>query len=1037
MMSKFTDVKSTEVKHRTSHLANMLLTALLILSSISLTHAQGTSVTGRVTDSSDGSGLPGASVLIKGTAIGTVTDIDGNFSLNISQPNTTLVFSFVGFDSQEILLGNQTAINVVMYPDVQSLSEVVVIGYGTQDRADVTGAISTISADDISKVTATRLEQALQGKAAGVTVVNNSGAPGAAPSVRIRGLGNLRNNEPLYVIDGMIAGGLDGINPKDIESFSILKDAASASIYGSRASNGVVVITTKKGVSGTPKITLDGSYGTQSAWRTLDLLNTQQYIALATEQQLAAGESAPERFNQTGLTDVTDWQDEIFRSGSLQEHNLSVSGGSENAVYRISGGYLRNEGIIIGTSFERYSFNSNTEFTVGRLKLGQSLTISSRRVEGELNVGGRSALENAIKLPPYLSPFDDQSIGGFGGPTSIDAQDAENAVANANLIDNTFKELKLLASAYADFQIMEGLNARVSLGLDASRSDNYSYTPIYRAGSQGRDEASISEFRGEFFSPLYNFQLSYNNTFGEHKIGATGVVERQTTRGYGFTSSIRSATNDFPIIVSGNAIPESAIVNGGEGRNAILSYVGRANYSYKGKYLLSASVRRDGASQFGSNNRYATFPAASIGWFMSEEGFMDGLPFFTTIKWRVGYGQTGNNNIGNYETSAVVSSNFNYTDNNTGLSGSTIRALANADLQWETTTTSNIGLDLGFLDDRLSLSLEYFDNKTEDLLVVGAIPLSLGFDSPPTVNDGTISNKGFELTASYRHTIGDFSFDVSANFASIKNEVLDLESPFNRGSFQGEQITRTEEGEAVGYFYGHKVDRILQESDFTAGVLNDNLPSQDNAAPGDILFQDIDGDGAITDDDRTNIGSPFPNYTYGLNFSVNYKSFDLSLFLQGQGGNEIYNGNRFWLEGMTRVFNAGPAVLNRWTPENTNTNIPRAITGDPNNNSRTSDRFIEDGSFTRLRNISIGYNIPSEVLDTFGKGVISNLRVYASAQNLFTITDYTGFDPEIGTSFNGQSGSSNINAARTVAAGIDRGQFPQPRIFKGGIQITF
>ncbi len=1018
----------------------MLMLALVLCTSMA--YAQDRTISGKITDSSDGSGLPGVNILAKGTTAGTVTDVEGNYSLSVPDNTETLVISSVGYLSEEVDIAGKSVINLALFADVKTLEELVVVGYGTQKRATVTTAISSVSGEDLAKTAVSTLEQALQGRAAGVTVTNNSGAPGSKPSIRIRGLGNLRDNEPLYVIDGMVSG-IGNLNPQDIESIEILKDASAAAIYGSRASNGVVLVTTKQGKSGKTKITFDTYVGTQSAWKKLDLLDTKEYIAVNTELQEAAGLPIPARFSES-LTDKTDWQDEIFQTGTISEQNVAISGGAaDKSAYRVSFGHLKNEGILLGSSLERFTLGLNTSFNIGKFTFGQTMNLSRRIVDNETYDGARSALEHAIKSAPYISVFNKDNLGGFDGPGFEDEQDARNPVAQATLLGSETKGTSILGTAFANLEIIDGLNARFLFGLDYGIGNTHRYTPIYQAGPRdGTAEASVGENNSTYYSPLTNFQLSYDKEMGDHNISITGIVEQQQQFFKNYAVNVSKSSNDIPEVFGAGVIAEKTSSGGSKATTAIISYIGRVRYNYQGKYMVSASMRRDGASQFGPENKWGNFPAFSVGWNIGDESFLADNGTISFLKLRAGWGKTGNNNIGAYETGATVASDYNYTFNDGSLPGLVIKKISNGALKWETTTTTNIGLDVGLLNDRLSLSLDYFDKTTNDLLVQGNIPASIGFDIPPTINDGKIKNSGLEIAAMYRQAEGDFQYSIGANAAFINNEVLELKTPLLNGAFQGENVTRTAEGYSIGYFYGYQTDGLFQSYDEIKSHADQGnspfaedgtlLPSDQlntKTAPGDIRFKDIDGDGVITPDDRTEIGSSLPDFTYGITFDASYKNFDFNLFLQGVSGNEIFNGNIYHTQGFIRVFNYGKEALDRWTPSNTNTSIPRAIAGDPNNNLRSSNRYIENGSFMRLRNLSVGYTLSDDMLG-FGNGFISKVRVYVAAQNLITITKYNGFDPEIGSSF-GSAQSS------TIANGIDRGQFPQARTFRAGLQVTF
>lgn len=1000
----------------------LLLAAILTVIVQFQLFAQSTTVSGTVTSADGKETMPGVNIIVRGTTIGTATDIDGKYSLEVPNQNAVLVFSFIGYKQQEVRVGNATTLNVRMETDLSALSEVVVVGYGTQERAKVTGAISSVGSQEIRALPVPNLASAIQGRAAGVQVTN-AGAPGTDPIVRVRGIGTVGNNDPLYVIDGVPAGGLNQINPADIESIEVLKDASAAAIYGSRAANGVILVTTKKGSAGKMQVNFDSYYGTQQAWRQLDLLNRDQYIAFGRELLANGNQPAPQRFDNLGeLANVnTDWQGEMFRAAPIQDHNLSISGGNEKALYNVGLGYFAQEGIMRGTDFERVSFRANTEFKLNKyVNFGQTLTVAYSSRNNEPFTGGRSQLEHIVKQVPYIPVRDADRLGGFRSPDRVDGSDPENPVLNAVLRTNRQQDFKILGTAYIDVMPFEGFKYRFLTGMDIGLGVNDQYTPRFFAGDFNNQAfATIQQTRSSFVSPLFSNQFSYRKSIDKHSFDLLGVVEMQTFKNSSLTGAGQNnLTNDVKVLQGvQNQTTSSNLIE-----YALISYVGRINYDYAQKYLFSASVRRDGGSRFGPNNKWGTFPSVSLGWRLSEEGFMKSLTAVSDLKLRGSYGETGNDRIGDYVYQGTINSNMFYNFDGSLQGGGTITALANADLKWETTKMTNIGLDLGLFNDRFNLSFEWFDNTTEGMILGVPIPPSLGFDGAPVANVGTVKNNGVEFTLGYRKYTGDFNFSIDGNIGFVNNELVSLgtgRTIFGPG-FQGDPLTFTEEGKPIAYFYGWIADGIIQQGE--------NVPGQPNSAAGDIRFKDINGDGVIDANDRTNLGHYLPDFTYGVNFSANYKNFDFTLFLQGVQGNEIFNNLRYHTEGMTRLFNASTVVLDRWTPTNTNTSVPRAVSGDPNRNARASSRFVEDGSYMRVKNIIVGYTLPSTALNSWTNGYVSKVRVYFLTQNPLTFTKYTGYDPEIAV-------RTGINSS--LGTGIDYGQFPAARTFIGGIQFTF
>jgi len=994
-------------------------------------------ITGKVTDK-NGQGIPGVSVVIKGTSRGTTTDAQGNYALNAGN-NATLVFSFVGYVSQEVAVANRSRINVTLTDDVKALSEVVVVGYGTQKRASVTGAISSISSQEVTQLPVPSVEQAIQGRVPGVNVVAN-GSPGETPIVRIRGIGSINYAaNPLYVIDGFPTSDLNNFDTRDIESVDVLKDASSAAIYGSRAANGVIIVTTKKGTSdGKLHVSYDGYVGTQSAWRQLDLLNRDEYIQYGTALRTNAGQPVPTRFanmnqpiyagaTQTYAQTDTDWQKAMFRNAPITQHSVQLSGGNEKSRFYSSMGYFNQQGIMIGTGYKRGNFRINSDHTISkRFSFGQSLTISYDDKLNEVSAGGRTQVQNMIRMTPYMPIEDPTLVGGYRGPDGSDGSDPQNPVRAALQDQGNTQRMKILGSAYLDVKLFDGLTYRIRGGIDYVSARTYSFLPIYNESFNARALASLSDDRYTYTSPLISNQLTYEKTFGKHSINVVAVAERQAGRMLEIVGTGQASSNTIREL---NAIiSTSAGLTGTRSENVLLSYVGRLNYEYAGKYLLGASFRRDGSSRFAPGKKWGNFPSVSAGWRISEEPFLKNVPTISELKIRASYGTMGFNGIGDYSWQVAVSQNTNaIIGGDTRTQGTYFDRLGNTDLSWEVTKMSNFGLDLGLLNNSITLSAEVYQRNTDGLILNQPIAPSIGYTQSPIVNVGSMRNNGVELQLGYNKTKGAFRFNASGNISFIRNKVLSLGptvSPLLNGAnadYGGFDITRTESGQPIQYFYGWKVAGIFQSADEVKAA-----PTQDNAKPGDLRFVDANGDGKIDASDRVNLGNFLPNFTYGLNLSANFRGFDASLFFQGVQGNKIYNGVKVIEQGMLRLFNAGTDVLRAWTPTNTNTDVPRAVDGDPNGNSRTSDRFIEDGSYLRLKNFTIGYTVPVAALQSFSRGTLSRARVYVASTNLLTFTKYTGYDPEVGSRSNG-----------TLTNGIDYGQFPQARTLMVGLQLGF
>jgi TonB-linked SusC/RagA family outer membrane protein len=1014
-------------------------------------------VGGKVTSETN-EGVPGVNVLLKGTSIGSTTNAEGNYSISLPDGNGTLVFSYIGYSTEEVPVNNRSIINVSLVPDIKSLSEVVVVGYGTQQRRDVTGAIASVNANDIKALPLTSLDQALQGRAAGVQVTQNSGAPGGSVSVRIRGVGSINGSEPLYVIDGFpTQGGLNSINPNDIESIEILKDAGASAIYGSRASNGVVLVTTKRGKSGKGKIEFDSYYGIQGPWKKIDVLNGPEFATLANEA-FTNSNTDPRRAteNQEPLNPLWanpsslptyDWQDAIFQNAPIQNYNLAISGGTEKLRSAITASYFRQEGLIVNSHYQRFTFRANNDFEVTpKLKFGNSLTIArenSRSVPTDRDFDG--ILQTAYQMhpmQPIFSPdgMQSETLFGLDGYAHFPLTTAAryyprqlyNPIWGTAIRDNNNINLRLLGTFFGEYEIINGLRFRTSIGVDLSNGGNDSYTPHVTAnifGNTTRADAS----QGSNTNSAWNWinTLSYNKTLGEkHAVSALAGVDALKSQ-FSFVGGNANTflVNDIRTI--SNA--QTRIAYGGIGDDALLSYIGRVTYAFDDKYLFAFNIRRDGSSKFGPENRFGTFPSASVGWRISKENFMESVPFVSDLKIRGSWGQLGNQNIPQFRfLNTLSSSNIEYslgTGGQAAAPGIQVSNLGNPNIKWETVEQSDIGIDAAFFDNKLTLVADYYVKTNIDMLVNIPVPISFGAPNDAiTRNAGSIRNKGWEFALGYNQDVGTIQWSANVNFATLENEVLSLGggAPINRGLGVGGNNagTRTEVGQPLAYFWGLKTDGIFQTPEEVEAADG----SHGKVIPGDRRFVDVNGDGIINEKDRVNIGNGLPKFFYGGNFNVRFAGFDFTLFLQGQGGNKIANNNRRHLYDIRNyngqgVQNVAKEMLGRWTGPGTSNTITRvAYFGTPGNN-QFSDFYVEDGGFLRCRNIQLGYTIPSELTNRFG---VERLRVYVSSQNLFTITKYTGYDPEIG--------SLNQSVLNT---GFDQGRYPVARTIIGGINLQF
>lgn len=1005
-------------------------------------------ITGKVTNER-GEPLAGVSVQIKGTATATTTNNQGAFTLEVEDNAKALVFSFVGMETKEVAINDKAPMQVVLSQTSRALDEVVVVGYGTQKRTMVTGAVASVSGKVLNELPSVSISQALQGRVSGVTVTNN-GSPGASPIVRIRGISSISfASDPLYVVDGFPTGNLEALDTKDIETVDVLKDASAAAIYGSRASNGVIMITTKKGRrDGQLHVNLDSYFGTQQVTERLDLLDREGFEKYAiayrgsqvprllppmVNEPIYAG--ATQTYGQTN----TDWQDAYFRRGLMTGHNIGLSSGNEVSRFYASAGYFDQRGTAPSVGFKRYNFRINSEHNISKVfTFGQTLYVGYGNRDYDNNeTGSRTNLVNVIRMMPHMPVYDPTSIGGYRGVDATkDGGDPTNPVEDAELKNpGNRKTAKVFGTAYLDVNFTKWLKFRSTFGMDYANSLDYRFAPIFNdngaiAGSSST-LATITNNRSLSTVELYTQQLTFDKSFGDHHINAIAVYEVQSQQTKQENASGKQESNELKSLNNAKNVSVQTLT----AENSLLSYLGRLNYDYKGKYILSAAIRRDGLSVWAPLKKWATFPSGSIGWRIDQEHFMLDQSTISELKLRAGYGIAGLNGtlLGNYPWLISVNANsaqYPFNNNITGGPASSIPGLGNQDLEWETTKQLNIGMDLGFLQNQFTVSLEYFNRKTDNLILSVPLPPSMGFISSTVLqNVAAMKNSGFEAQLGYNDRQGAFTWFANANLSFITNQVTrlaegvtNIEAGGNE-DFGSYNITNTEVGQSIQSFYGWKVLGIFQNQQEV-----DNSPTQTaSTAPGDLKFEDTDKNGVIDINDRQFLGSFLPKVSYGMSLGANYKNFDFSAFFQGVQGNKTYNAARVITEGMIRFFNSGTQVLNAWTPTNTQTDIPRAISADPNQNARPSTRFLENGSYLRLKNIMLGYNIPENKLASVTNGTIKNFRVYVSAQNILTFTKYSGYDPEVG---NRTPGSSLTN-------GIDFAVYPQPKAFMVGLQVGF
>ncbi|HKJ43959.1 MAG TPA: TonB-dependent receptor [Sunxiuqinia sp.] len=1009
--------------------------------SVSL-YAQEISVSGRVTSKEDGQSLPGVSVVIQGTTSGTITDIDGNYALK-APANGTLVFSYIGMQTQSINVDGRSTIDVALEGQNVGVDEVVVVGYGTQKKSLVTGAISKVGGEELSKTADMRVTQALQGKTAGVVISSNSGQPGDNISVRIRGIGTNGDAEPLYIIDGlpMSGSGTDFLSSNDIESIEVLKDAASAAIYGARGANGVILITTKKGRKDSKMtVSYDGYYGLQNPWRKLRLLDGQQYMMLTNEAAINGG-LAPKfsAEDMANYTNNTDWQDEMFYyDAPKQNHSISLTGGGDKITYSSSLNYFKQDGIVAKgkSSYEKFAYRINTVSEFGFMKFGTNLNlahITSRGIDTNNHFG--NGLAQAVNMPPIVPvKFED---GSWATPEDfgLGLQEITNPIALLDQLHSETKTNKLIGGLFAEIDFgkinsaLNGLKFKSTYSGEFSLVDTRGYTPFYNLDAlhfTTTDQASRSM---DIWS-RWNFEnvLTYDKSIEEHHFtlmaGTTAFKDMHDN----LSGSKKDVIfNDFAHSYIDNATdPESMNTGGGYSEHTVASLFGRVNYDFMNRYMLTATLRRDGSSRFGSENKYGYFPSVAAGWVVSRENFMSSASdAVDLLKLRLSWGQNGNENIGDFGYTSIIGNQniYYFGDSKTQYNGTQPTKIANPSLKWETSEQTNAGIDFATLGNSLRVTLDYYVKTTKDWLVTAPVPLLVG-NSAPTINGGSVRNSGFEAEVSYKKQLGKLYLETSVNGAYNKNEVLDIQNSEKRlqggdGGFGQSGVLYAEVGTPMGVFYGVKTDGIFQTPEEIAAYTNaDGGLIQPKAKPGDIKFLDANGDGAITDADRVSLGSPYPDFTGGFNLSLEYAGFDFNMFLYAALGQEVYDATRRYDMNGT---NYREDWLNRWTGPGTSNYYPRVTFVDDNQNMKTvSDFFVHDASFVRLRNMTVGYTLPKSVLD-FLK--IRKLRFYVSAENLLTFTKYKGYDPEIG--------------GGVFSNGIDHDIYPQARTVMGGINVTF
>ncbi len=1061
-----------------------LLIILFVLTFCKLSAQNAHEISGTVTEIS-GEPMVGANVLEKGTTNGTVTDANGNYSLMVSDPQTTLVFSFIGYLKEEVSVNNRSQINVELVPDLQKLDEVVVIGYGTVKKSNALGSIASVSDEDIEDLPVAGIDQALQGKAAGVQVINSSGAPGGKVTVRVRGMSTLNSGaEPLYVVDGVILGdnsfgkengqvpdnktGIGFLDPNQIESIEVLKDASATAIFGARGANGVVLITTKKGESGDAKVSLNMYRGFQRLRKKYDILGPEQFRDFWNIYNTNTGRPVLEEFEEgKELPAHTDWQDEIINTGSaadlisstpVENYSLTVSGGSEKNTYLLSGRYFRQDGLLKKSGYKKFSVRIRGDHKLGeRIKFGENLIIARSNRDRSSELGG--IVRQMLIADPTASPYDstgnwtDLNRSGYG----------LNPVGLVDRREYIYDNDRYFGHGYLDITILPSLVFHTTIGYDVNLGDMEEFLPEYYINPADKRDLAIFRKRKERWN---NFDientLTFNKTFGKHDVTAMIGYTYQNER----FVDMRTTFTGFPYEEDYMRYPDvpnplDVVTEMGSSpmEYTISSLLSRVMYSFDEQLLVSASIRRDGSSKFGPEYRYGYFPGASVGYVLSRLALFENIESISFLKVRAGWGILGNQSIPayRYTTQVGFGNNYNFGTDEVTYVGALPDGISNPDIKWEEQVQENIAIDGGFFQNRLTMTLDLFRKTTDDLLLEDQLPAYVGVHSLERVNDVSVTGKlpiinaakmrttGFEVVLGYKTVVSnDLDFNINLNFSQSNSEVLELTKNtsvlFSNADFRtGFNMSQTEVGRSPGEFYGYVVDGIYQDYDEIANHLSEENENVDPytfdrsltpstvryISPGDFKFKDVDGDGFITETDKQYIGDPLPDFIYGGSVNVNYKSFDVSVNLQGVYGNDIVNLNRYFLYGEVSSNKAVERLEDHWTEENPDAEHPR-IGRTRSNNMRFSNYYLEDGTYFRLKNLTLGYTLPQS-LSTRLK--MDNFRVYLSARNLFTITSYTGYDPEIGSEI-----GFNVSP---LDFGVDNGAYPQPQIFSLGINANF
>lgn len=1005
-------------------------------------------ISGRLAEKS-GEPVVGGLISVKGTSLGAVSDSLGNFTLKVpaAHADGILVVSYLGDANKEFPLATTTDFNITMMEDEFSqdlqklLDEVVVIGYGTQENKDVTGAVSVVKGEDLSKIVTVDPTQALQGRAPGINVVQNTGAPGSPLQVRVRGVGTNGIADPLYILNGMPVGDLSFLNPNDIENISVLKDASATAIYGNRGANGVVIVTTKKG--STKKTTFDFNmlFGISKTWKRLKLLDSKEWATLKNESDFNDGLTP--KYNPSALSGGTDWQDQIFTTGKMSQYSLSASGATEKSNYFISGGYLKQTGIVKNSGYERYNFSANNSLDVGkRFTLGTyaNMAYSERLEANDGGEGYTSVIGNAIMMDPITEVMSSRGTDSTYSP-SIQGSDARNPVSIINNRIGKNKGINIVGNVFGEYKFLKYFKYKSALGLNYTNSTFSEFQNRYfeKLGTASPN-SSVTKDQSISSQMTWTNSVVFEKTFAkDHKVEAIGVMEHIDWRSEYFRVQKADTRDNEPNSQYLTAARASSASAEGKAEEAFMrSFMLRGTYEFKSKYLITGTVRRDETSIFDGSKKAGIFPSFSLGWKVSEEAFFQPLkPVVTFMKIRAGHGLTGNARLAGSNpyypsiTSVYPGQNYAFSTgigdaNGTVATGTAPQSLGNQKATWEKNKTTNVAIDLGFFRERVLFTVDYFVSTRVDMLLQKGVPYILGLEQPPYANGGKIQNKGVELSATYRDKSHAINYSIGGNITFIKNKVIEFGLPLYDGVYRNYKVNVTQEGSSVAQFYGLQTDGIVQTEEEAAALQN----VQPNVRPGDFKYKDLNGDGVINDKDRTNIGSPLPKFTYGFNADLSYKNFDLSMFFQGSYGNKIFNGTKHLMQSSSN-YNKTEDMVDRWTGPGTSNERPR-LSDKSINNLLISDYYIESGSYLRLKVVQLGYTLPEKYTKRIK---MDKIRVFVGAQNLLTFTKYSGFDPEIGQNVNWVNGQ---RFQSPTDFGIDRGgTYPQARTWQFGLNASF